>query len=88
MAGRMLREFSLPRHFGIEKTREFVARKYYSKGTRPAVATNTYPLLEGHQLRFDPRYCQLAYKDNAPGLSNTSSKDFSPSDLKSIGLRR
>ena len=29
------------------------------KGTRPAVALNTYSSLEGHQLRFDPRHRRL-----------------------------
>ena len=39
-------------HFGIEKTRELVAKECYATGI-----LNTYPLLDRHKLRFDP-YCR------------------------------
>ena len=42
-------------HFGIEKTRELVARECYVAGT-----LNTYPFLDGHELRLDPCHHQTA----------------------------
>ena len=55
----------------------------------PIYFAYTYPLLEVHQLRFDPRHRWLTYENNAPRLLKASSEDSPlPSALKSIGLQR